>query len=305
MLLVNNTTNTFNSSFVVGDILRANSGAIYRIVNFINTGKNGAVFKVKRDDWQNDHSYFALKIQYNLLDKRVRRFEREQNFLKQQTSPYLLSFVDSGEVCISNRVYAFVVTPYYPHTLDTFMSERTVTYEQKIRFAYALLMALSQLDLQNVVHRDIKPQNIFTDGERTVIGDFGLIKNVCVSDTERSDDILHASASMPRHYRTPELVAYARKETDRFYKESDVFQMGLVLCWMFTGVNPLISSENKLSNIELCDIHKLTSCLDCRIGNIIQQMTVIDCVKRISPETALNSIIEITHEIETAERLIS
>lgn len=305
MPLLNNTTNMFNSSFAVGDVLRADSGDTYCIVSFINTGKNGAVFKVRRDGFQYNNSYFALKIQYNLLEKRLRRFEREQSFLKHQTSPYLLSFVDSGEVCIANRIFSFVVTPYYPHTLDSFMSVSAVSYEQKVRFTHMLLIALSQLKEQSVVHRDIKPQNIFTDGTQVVLGDFGLIKSLCSSDTERSEDILHASASMPRHYRTPELVAYAKKETNRFFVESDAFQLGLVICWLFTGVNPLLASEDKLSNIELCNINKLTDCLDYRIANMIRKMTEIERTERMSPETALNRILEISREFETAERLVS
>lgn len=300
-----NMNNMFGHALKVGDVLSTNSGSSYQIIGFINTGKNGAVFKVNRDDFQYNNSYFALKIQYNLLEKRLRRFEREQDFLKHQTSPYLLSYIDSGEVRIANRSYSFVVTPYYPHTLDSFMSARAVSYEQKVRFTHMLLMALSQLKEQSVVHRDIKPQNIFTDGTRIVLGDFGLIKSLCCSDTERSEDILHANASMPRHYRTPELVAYAKKETNRFYMESDAFQMGLVICWLFTGVNPLLASEDKLSSIKLCDINKLTSCLDCRIANMIWKMTAIDRTERMSPETALSCILEISREIETAERLVS
>lgn len=300
-----NMNNMFGHALKVGDVLSTNSGSSYQIIGFINTGKNGAVFKVNRDDFQYNNSYFALKIQYNLLEKRLRRFEREQDFLKHQTSPYLLSYIDSGEVRIANRSYSFVVTPYYPHTLDSFMSARAVSYEQKVRFTHMLLMALSQLKEQSVVHRDIKPQNIFTGGTRIVLGDFGLIKSLCGSDTERSEDILHASASMPRHYRTPELVAYAKKETNRFYMESDAFQIGLVICWLFTGVNPLLASEDKLSSIELCDINKLTGCLDYRIANMIQKMTAIDRTERMSPETALSCILEISREIETAERLVS
>lgn len=300
-----NTNNIFGHALKVGDILNTNNGSSYQIVSFINTGKNGAVFKVERNDFLHNHSYYALKIQYNLLDKRMKRFRREQAFLKCQTSPYLLSYIDSGEVRIANRTFSFVVTPYYPHTLDSFMASNAVPYKQKVHFTYTLLMALSQLKEQKVVHRDIKPQNIFTNGTRIVLGDFGLIKSLCCSDTERSEDILHASASMPRHYRTPELVAYARRETNRFFMESDAFQMGLVICWLFTGVNPLLASEDKLSNIELCDIIKLTNCLDYRIANMIRKMTAIERTERMSPETALNSIIEISREIETAERFVS
>lgn len=62
-----NTNNMFGHALKVGDILSTNSGSSYRIIGFINTGKNGAVFKVERNDLLHNHSYYALKIQYNLL----------------------------------------------------------------------------------------------------------------------------------------------------------------------------------------------------------------------------------------------
>ena len=76
-----NMNNMFGHALKVGDVLSTNSGSSYQIIGFINTGKNGAVFKVNRDDFQYNNSYFALKIQYNLLEKRLRRFEREQDLL--------------------------------------------------------------------------------------------------------------------------------------------------------------------------------------------------------------------------------
>ena len=42
---------------------------------------------------------------------------------------------------------------------------------------------------------------------------------------------------MPRNYRTPDLVSYFKYGTAPSPR-SDVFQLGLVLCELFTGMNP-------------------------------------------------------------------
>lgn len=41
-----NMTNMFEGAFKFGDILTTDSASAYRIVSFIKTGKNGAVFKM-------------------------------------------------------------------------------------------------------------------------------------------------------------------------------------------------------------------------------------------------------------------
>ena len=99
----------------------------------------------------------------------------------------------------------------------------------------------------NVVHRDIKPSNIFIKDNSAILGDFGLVKEVGNDDENDADDFKGYFA-MPKSYRTPELVAYAKSEASICY-ESDVFQLGLVLCELFTGKNPLIDSDDALSPI--------------------------------------------------------
>ena len=71
----------------------------------INVGKNGSVFLVQCIDG----SYYALKVQYNLLEKRLKRFQRELNFLKQQESPLFLSYCDNGKIERNGCSYPFVV----------------------------------------------------------------------------------------------------------------------------------------------------------------------------------------------------
>jgi serine/threonine-protein kinase len=100
-----------------------------------------------------------------------------------------------------------------------------------------------------VVHRDVKPQNIFIKGRSCVLGDFGLMK-VLNGSEEMDREVFRESTGpgMPYYYRTPDLIAYAKGEAN-ITPKSDVFQLGLVAAELFTGWNPANKSENILDDL--------------------------------------------------------
>lgn len=280
--------------FEIGEEITSDSGNVYRITRLINIGKNGAVFHVQCVEGELIGSCYALKAQYNLLEKRLKRFQRELEFLKQQDSQLFLSYCDDGKIERNGYSYPFVVLPYVPFTLEEYINREQISYEKRLAFSCQLLMALCLLSEQKVIHRDIKPQNILTDGQKVVLADFGLVKHI--SDHSVSSDrteLLNASASMPRHYRTPELVAYANGKTSQFYMESDCFQMGLVLCYLFTGTNPLTSSEDKLADLELGTVPVIDKPSGHIIRNTILSMQEYDYHKRITPSEALKEFLRV------------
>lgn len=269
----------------IGESILSDTGHTYQVIRIVNVGKNGAVFLVK--DREESKTY-ALKIQYNLLPRRINRFNREVEFLKAQKKTWLLSYHDSGTITFSGERYPFVITPYFAYNLEEYLLVTEIPYKGKIGIACSLLMALLYLGNNGFVHRDIKPQNILTNGEHVVLADFGLIKKVSeFCDTCERDEILSASASMPRHFRTPELVSYAKGEIDAVTVESDIFQTGLVLSWLFTGKNPLVSSESKLSAIVMENIPRIEGAYGEEVHNAICSML---CLKRTERSTAVESL---------------
>jgi len=121
---------------------------------------------------------FALKVFRRLSStKRRERFLNESQFLKTCSHPAIMCVFDDGVYRAQNGdQYPFVIAEYLPSTLADVIRRKDVPMVQKVSLALDLVSALGYLDNlnQKVVHRDIKPQNIFVKGRSCVLGDFGL-----------------------------------------------------------------------------------------------------------------------------------
>ncbi len=86
--------------------------------------------------------------------------------------------------------------------------------------------ALERAHQSNIVHRDIKPTNIFIDGEGLVyLGDFGIAR-VTAGDQTTS------------YLGSPRYMAPEQAQGDPLSPATDIYQMGIVLFEMLTGRKP-------------------------------------------------------------------
>ena len=180
---------------------------------------------------------------------------------------------------------------------------------EKLSYMMQLLSALEYLAglPTPVIHRDIKPQNVFVKGGACVLGDFGLMKRLAAIDDESREDIFKRSVGpgMPFSYRTPDQVAYARNEAE-LTVASDVFQLGLVAAELFTGRNPekRAAHDDFLSDVELEPLRFVPGSSGGIIAGLIRRMlrrirrTVrrLDCyramARRVLPRAGQQSAIE-------------
>jgi serine/threonine protein kinase len=175
--------------------------------------------------------------------------------------------------------YPFVIVDYLPQTLDRLISATTTTAE-RVSYTLQLLSALAYLDHHNppVVHRDVKPKNIFVKGRSCVLGDFGLMK--FLNEDDGIDREIYREAvgpGMPYSHRSPDLVAYAKGEAELTTK-SDVFQLGLVVAEMFTGMNPSEPPKSILDPVVLRQLEQpnISGPLGLAIHKLIEQMLIFD-----------------------------
>ncbi|QDV61137.1 serine/threonine-protein kinase [Crateriforma conspicua] len=238
--------------------IKSYGGHWYRLVERLGRGGNSVVYLAVCTDGPYSNSLFAIKISLtDAHERRRKRFLNEIKFLKDHSHPNILNVVDSGQWIDLEHpdqpAFPFFVTEYLPQTLADVIRERSASTAEKAAYIMQLLSALASLaNLPGeVIHRDVKPQNIFIAGKRCLLGDFGLMtqRSRCV-EFDRGSMAESGNPQMPYFFRTPDLVRFERAAT-LLTSKSDVYQLGLVAAMLFTGRNPCIPSNDLLSNVEL------------------------------------------------------
>ena len=237
--------------------IRSRSDVNYRILQLLGSGGNSVVYLALALNGKFRGVLFALKLFTRLSDQeRLDKFQQEAEFLRKCDHPSIMRVYDDGVYEEGKGKHTgrfpFVIAEFLPLTIHDLIGQKITTAE-KISFTLQLLSALSFLDehVPAVVHRDIKPKNIFVKGKSCVLGDFGLMKfldkDVKVDRQTYKESVL---PGMPFLYRTPDLVAYAKNQADISTK-SDVYQLGLVVAEIFTGKNPQIKANDFLAQVRL------------------------------------------------------
>lgn len=261
---------------------------IYVNLRRLGTGGSAETYLVLATSGPLRGLQFAAKI-FRRLSKPEWRdsFLEESSFLRTCSHPAVMRVFDEG---IYRDEHPFVVAEFLPQTLSAIMRRRT-KFAEKLSYALQLFSALEYLAslATPVVHRDIKPTNIFIKGGSCVLGDFGLMKHHVANPSLDREFLQESMKGMPRNYRTPDLVEYF-KGGPLPTPKSDVFQVGLVLAELFTGSNPLqpIMGDDFDAPIALDPIGDVDDPLWKHVKAGIQWMLAIDPNARPGPDAMLD-----------------
>lgn len=112
-----------------------------------------------------------------------------------------------------------------------------------------------------------------------MLGDFGLIKTLGDAEIDRRLLTESGETPMPYHYRTPDLISYAKGESS-ISPKSDVFQLGLVAAELFTGFNPQVAAENILDDLQMRPVPRIPGKYGRHLRELINRMLVEDPEQR-------------------------
>lgn len=284
--------------------IKSDSGNWYKVIERLGVGGNAVTFLALSTSKPRKGGLFAIKI-FRKLSKPERRdsFLDEARYLMSCNHTSVMKIFDEGVYC---DLYPFIVVEYLPKTLKEAMGENLGLLE-KVTFGFQLLSAIDYLSSQNppVLHRDIKPENIFIKAASCVLGDFGLIKRLDEKSGEDAKLVKQSIGNgMPYCYRSPDLVKYLRGEGG-LYPNTDVFQLGLVMAFMFTGRNPCKMASDFESDVELNPIGRISSRFGSRILRILNRMLEFDPRSRPSAGELIDSweklfkdVVDASHRIE-------
>src|SRR5262245_31773852 len=147
----------------------------YRVVDLLGVGGMGVVFLA--DDLEHDRQVAIKVLPPELTDDDivVARFHREAKTAASLDHPGIVRVYSEGS---AGGLHYFVMQYVPGRSLEQLLREQPVA---SIAFATRILReasaALAHAHLCNVVHRDVKPENIMLDPDgRVVLTDFGISK---------------------------------------------------------------------------------------------------------------------------------
>jgi serine/threonine-protein kinase len=158
------------------------------------------------------------------------RFLREVDFLRQLEHPHVARVLDSGEA----EFFLFYVMPMIqgPSLRQHLDRARRLSVEDTRRLGWDLLDALGYFHERQIVHRDVKPDNIVLRPEGPVLVDFGIAKAIADAGTDRLTRSGFTVGTST--YMSPEQVQ-GQPDIDH---RCDLYSMGCVLFECLAGRPP-------------------------------------------------------------------
>jgi serine/threonine protein kinase/Flp pilus assembly protein TadD len=163
------------------------------------------------------------------------RFLREIKIAAQLRHPHIVPLHDSGEAC--GFIY-FVMPLIEGESLrDRIRSEKQLVVEDAVRITCEVADALDYAHRHDVVHRDVKPENILLEDGHAVVVDFGIARAISAAGREQVTE--QGLAVGTASYMSPEQASGEEQIDCR----SDLYSLGCVLYEMLAGQPPFVGVD--------------------------------------------------------------
>jgi serine/threonine-protein kinase len=222
------------------DMNKAREMGSYKLVEPLGSGGMGEVWRAEHRMLARPAAIKLIRSEVcNLSDSRAgtlhRRFEREVQATAALRSPHTVAVYDYGTTADGCFYYVMEL-------LDGFDLETLVQRfgpqppERVISFLLQACDSLAEAHGTGLIHRDIKPKNLFVSRlginyDFVKVLDFGLVKSTTASDEYQSQLTLDGSTTGTPAYMSPEM-ALGDKSLDA---RSDIYSLGCVAYWLLTG----------------------------------------------------------------------
>ncbi|MGH9620462.1 MAG: protein kinase domain-containing protein, partial [Bryobacteraceae bacterium] len=222
-----------SASLARGDLIAER----YEILDELGRGGMGAVYKVR--DRELDRVIALKTIRPDLASNTstIRRFKQELLLARQISHRNVIRIYDLG---VSGGLRFITMEFVDGRDLRSILSEYgKLLPEEAAGIVKQICAGLEAAHAEDVIHRDLKPQNILLDMQRQVrIMDFGLARTLEQSGITGTGMIVGTA-----DYMSPE---QARGE--QIDARSDLFSLGLILYELLTGVLPF-AAESMVSTL--------------------------------------------------------
>ncbi|MAU11726.1 MAG: hypothetical protein CL607_18015, partial [Anaerolineaceae bacterium] len=233
----------------------------------LGSGGFGAVYRAYQEDVQREVAIKIILPRYANQPEFIRRFEAEAQTIAQLEHPYIVPMHDYWRD--PHGAYLVMRLLRGGSIRDVLRQHHMFDVERIAVLLGHIASALHHAHQQQVIHRDIKPDNILLDENGIAyLADFGIAKNLSQETNGTRKEIVGSL-----DYLSPE---QARSEP--ITARTDIYSMGVVLYELLVGEHPFYevsSVERMYKHISdpLPEITSLEPDLNQAVNEIIQRAT--------------------------------
>ncbi|MFN0245887.1 MAG: serine/threonine-protein kinase [Kofleriaceae bacterium] len=213
----------------------------YRVGRVLGEGGSGTVYGASRASDDRAVAIKVLRADLALTLGEVKRFLDEAALLQRLAHPGIVPIFASGQLD-DGRPY-LVMPRLDGDTLAARLARGRMNTSEAIAIFDQLADAMAALHAAGVVHRDLKPDNVFlASNGRVVLLDFGIAKDV---DAEPSTTTRDGRVRGTPAYMAPERFFQARASA-----RSDIYELAVTLYEMLAGTLPWAEVEDVSARLD-------------------------------------------------------
>ena len=200
-------------------------GNRYQVLSKIGAGGMADVYKGKDTMLNRFVAIKVLKKEYREDENFVRKFRSEAQAAAGLLNPNIVNVYDVGE---DRGLYYIVMELVEGITLKEYIERKgRLSHKEVISIAIQMCTGIGAAHAANIIHRDIKPQNIIISRDGKVkVTDFGIAKAT-------TSNTISSNAMGSVHYSSPEQARGGFSDA-----KSDIYSIGITLYEMVTGRVP-------------------------------------------------------------------
>lgn len=246
----------------------------YKINKTIGGGGMANVYLARDIILERDVALKVLRLEYANDNEFIARFDREAQSATSLSHPNIVNIFDVGE---EDHILYIVMEYVDGMTLKEYIQkDGPVNVDEALDIMKQISSAIGHAHANNIVHRDIKPQNIMIDPYGQVkVTDFGIAVALSATALTQTNSILGTV-----HYLSPEQARGGMAT-----KKSDIYSLGIVLFELltarlpFSGQSP-VSIALKHLQTDTPSVRKFNQDVPQSVENIVLKATAKDPFNR-------------------------
>ncbi|MBR2191325.1 MAG: Stk1 family PASTA domain-containing Ser/Thr kinase [Eubacterium sp.] len=197
----------------------------YEIVSRVGAGGMSDVYKAIDHKLNRNVAIKVLKKEFSKDKNFVSKFRAEAQSAASLIHPNIVNVYDVGE---DNGMYYIVMELIEGITLKSYIQKKgSLSFKETVSIAIQIANGMECAHNNQIVHRDIKPQNIMISREGKVkVTDFGIARAA-------SANTMSGNAMGSVHYISPEQAGGQYVD-----EKSDIYSLGITMFEMLTGKVP-------------------------------------------------------------------